>query len=188
MKLILNFVILFAATTVSAASGGHGDHSIPWSTMIIPQIVNFTIFVSILAFLLAKPIKNAFANRGQEFEQAVKRAEEARVSAERANQEIKERLEKLEQTAKSSVEEATREAALLKEKIINEAREAAAKLTTEAENSTRHEFERALAALRLELVTNSVKIAEDEIRTKADSSVQAGLQNEFIKKVEGVRL
>jgi F-type H+-transporting ATPase subunit b len=187
MKLILNFAILFTATAVSAASAG-GDHGIPWSTMIIPQMVNFTIFATVLSFLLAKPIKNAFANRGQEFEAAVKRAEEVRLSAERAHKEVKDRLQKLETSSKSSVDEANKEAAVLREQIIADAHVASEKMANEAVRSTHHEFEKALLTLRTELVTNSVKIAEDEVRGKADASMQAGLQSEFLKKVEGVRL
>jgi F-type H+-transporting ATPase subunit b len=189
MKLFLNLAIMFAATAVSAATGGHGEsHGIPWNEMIIPQTVNFVLFTSVLAYFLVRPIKNSFAERGQKFETAVKRAEEVRLTAERANKEVKDRLAKLEGSTKVSVEEAQKEASLLRERIIAEAKDSAMKVAQEAQRNTEFELQKAMLNLRAELVSNSVKIAEDEVRTKTDATLQKDLQKEFLKKVEGVRI
>src|SRR5690606_23982989 len=108
-----------------------------------------------------------FAQKQTDFQSALAKAQEAKLTAEKTNAEVKQRLQKLEDSSKESLAEAKKEAALVRERLIRDAQEAAKKMEVEAERSSKYEHEKAIAALRLELVTNAMKVAEDEVRTKS---------------------
>lgn len=166
-----------------AASGAHGeDHGIPWGQLIIPQIVNFSIFFLTLVFLLRKPVKEFFSGKEAEFNSAVRKAAETKQAAEKAHNEIKQRLTTLEANAEKSRKEALRESAEMKQKLIKEAQEVAAKAASESEKGIFFEHERAIAALRAELVTNSIKVAQEQVRMGTDVAVLSGLQKGFSQK------
>ncbi len=185
MKLVFKTSLVYFAVVaqIFAASAAHGeDHGIPWSALIVPQLINFTIFFVALVFLLRKPVKEFFASKGAEFNSAVTKAAELKQNAEKAHAEIKTRLAGLEKNAETSRKEATKESAELKLRLIKEAQEAAVKAASESEKGIFFEHERAIAALRTELVTNSIKVAQEQVRAGADAAVLSGLQKGFGQK------
>jgi F-type H+-transporting ATPase subunit b len=169
----------------AAAAEHHA--AIPWSTLILPQTINFLIFAGILAFLLRKPVKEFFSSKGEVFLDSVRKAEEIKLQAEKAHHEIQSRLQNLEKNATVNVKDAEQEATVLREKLIREAKEAAVKTEQEAQRSVYHEHERAIAALRTELVTNSIRFAQDKVKSSTDSRVIEDLQQGFSKKVSEAR-
>lgn len=183
--LTIKTLILCLAMTgqALAESAAHGeDHGIPWSHLIIPQAVNFTIFFLVLFFLLRKPVKAFFANKEAEFSSAVRKAAEQKQAAEKAHAEIKTRLAGLELNAEKSRKEAQQESAALKLRLIKEAQESAARAASDSEKSIFYEHERAIAALRAELVSNSIKVAQEQVRAGADAATLSGLQKGFSQK------
>ena len=141
-------LIFFSFVEVALAAGGaHGEnHGIPWSQLIIPQMVNFSIFFLALVFLLRKPVKEFFSGKEAEFTSAVRKAAETKQAAEKAHAAIKARLSSLETNAEKSRKEAARESAEMKQRLIKEAQEAAAKSASESEKGIFFEHERAIAA------------------------------------------
>ena len=175
------------AVTEHAAAAGEHHAAIPWDHVVIPQAINFLIFAGILVFLLRKPIKEFFASRGNEYLARVRQAEEVKLQAEKAHAEVQTRLRTLEATAAKNAEEAKSEAAALRARMIKEAQEAAVKTAKESERGVQYEHTRAIAALRSELVANSIKFAQDKVKSSVDTNAINDLQTGFTRKLKSVR-
>lgn len=165
-------------------SEGHG---LPWKELLIPQILNFSIFVFALIFLIKKPLKNYFSGKNEEFEEQRKKAEEYRVNAERQNIEVRNQMKVLEETASTSIENAKIDSTEIKEKIISEAQIAAKKITDETHKMAEFELARAIATLKEELVINATKMAEVNMISDATEKVQDRLNDDFISKAQVAR-
>lgn len=176
-----------AAVTEHAAAAGEHHAAIPWDKVIVPQAINFLIFAGILIFLLRKPIKEFFASRGNEFLARVRQAEEVKLQAEKAHAEVQTRLRTLEATAAKNAEEAKTEAAALRARMIKEAQDAAVKTAKESERGVQYEHSNAIAALRTELVANSIKYAQDKVKSSVDTNAINELQAGFSRKLKSVR-
>lgn len=162
----------------------HDPHLIPWSNLVLPQLLNFTVFIGLLVFLLKKPLTNHFAGKNEEFEQQQKKAEEARALAERQNLEIKAQLKTLEDNSSRDLEAAHKEAKDIQKKILAEANTLAMKLEAETERMEAFELERAKAKLRFELVQRSTKVAEDELKNDASTERRDELNKAFINSMK----
>jgi F-type H+-transporting ATPase subunit b len=161
-------------------------HDIPWKELVIPQIVNFTIFGSALVYLLRKPIRNYFSGKSEEFEKNKKKAEESKVAAERQNAEIKMQLKNLEESASRDIEKAKTDAKIAREQILKDASATASKLEEEALRLAGFEMQRAVAMLRAELIQNSTKLASDSLQSQLKTETKEALNDEFIKNVKAV--
>lgn len=165
----------------------HETHSLPWRELLIPQIVNFTIFFGVLVYFLRKPLRQHFSGKNEEFEGQRKKAEEARVQAERENFDIRNKLRQLEETAGSSLDEAKREAQDIKEKSMAEAKILAEKINEEAGLMTHFELFRAVNLLKQELVINATQMAEKNLTAEMTEKMQSRLNEDFLSKIEMVK-
>jgi F-type H+-transporting ATPase subunit b len=162
----------------------HEHFEIPWSQLIIPQLVNFTLFVGLLFYFVRKPLREHFAGRAEQYEQHRKKAEEAKTVAERKHYDVQVQLHELEQNAKGSLADAEREAKGLKEKIINDARAAAKRSAEETEGMAQFEYHRALATLRTQIVESAVTEAEANLKKQVDANAKSRLNDEFVHKLQ----
>jgi len=165
---------------------GHEAH-IPWGELVVPQMVNFVLFVGVLIYFLRKPVKEHFLTKRQEFEEQRKKAEEAKVLAERKNFEIQSRLEKLEKEAVKNLEDAKKEAQSLKAKLVAESYVTAARIESEAGKMVEFEKYRVIAALRTELVTSSMRQASEHLNSRVDKKVKIQLNQDFINKMQAAQ-
>ncbi len=190
-NIAFNLILLSPFSAVIAFAQEHEaetiHHGVPWGHLIVPQTINFAIFAGILIFLLRKPVKEFFSSKGKDFLDSVRKAEEIKLNAERAHNEVQTRLKTLESTATQNVKEAEVEAAALRARLIKEAQEAAVRADQEAIKGIHYEHERAIADLRTELVSNSIRFAQEKVAKSVDSSVINDLQASFSKKVQSVR-
>jgi F0F1-type ATP synthase membrane subunit b/b' len=157
---------------------------IPWSKLVIPQIVNFAIFVGLLIYLLRKPLKSHFEGKATEFAAARVKAEESKAAAERHHYDVQVQLRKLEQNFEKSLAEAGHESAALRERLIAEAKLAAQRQAEDAEAMTQFEYDRALAALRLEIVNASTQQAAALLNKRVDDDLRSKLNDDFMLKVK----
>ncbi|MFK5974955.1 MAG: F0F1 ATP synthase subunit B [Sulfurovum sp.] len=86
----------------------------------IPRIVNFTIFVGILYYLLANPIKNFFKGRSSDIEARLAEIQKRLQAAKDEQREAQNRLENSENRAEEIIADAKAEAVYLSEKIALE--------------------------------------------------------------------
>lgn len=163
-------------------------HSIPWKELIVPQAINFGIFLGGLVYLLRKPLKEFFSNEYKKFESLRKQAEEAKVSAERHQHEIKTKLKALEQNFEKDISLAKTEAQKLKTNWIADAKQKADKLLQESEGLARFELDRAVALLKQELVESSVQMAQKEMASKIDDKGRTKMAEDFVKKIQAAQV
>jgi len=84
-----------------------------------PRVVNFTIFASLLYYLVANPIKDFFKGRKEEISTKLKEIEEKLQSAKNEKKEAQNRLNESEKKAEQIILDAKKEAQLLAQNIID---------------------------------------------------------------------
>lgn len=120
-KIILLSLVL--APAMLLASGGH-DSEVSRYLMqtgrendFWPRVINFTIWVSLLYYLVANPLKSYFNNRSDGIAEQLNEIEKKLQLAKNEQKEAQIRLEKSTQHASQIVEDAKNEALLLADKI-----------------------------------------------------------------------
>lgn len=186
MKLKLLILSVLAPTTALAAGagGGHGD-GIPLDVLF--QAINFTLFTGLMAYFLAKPIKNYFESRAANYRQALVKAEAARAEAEKQKQEIANRLAALENSAQQSIVQARAEAEELRARIVRDAQDLSTKLREDAKRTADLEVQRAKVELREEVLSQAVSAAKSVLKERIAEQDQKRLQSEFVGKIQEVR-
>lgn len=187
LKIITILGGVFACNTLLASTSEH-ENLIPWVELIIPQIVNSTIFLGGLIYLLKNPVRNYFKTKAESFESAKKDAERAKLAAEETHIEVKKRLEALETSAQVNLATAKKDAEELKEKILSEAKAVASRIESEARRSAEHELQKAVFSLRTELLAKSMQRAEEEVKSRMTKDVQTDLQKSFVSRAQGLHL
>ena len=119
-------IILLAMVIVPAillANEGHSEESryllqTGRETDFWPRVINFTIFASILYYLMANPIKEYFSGRSTGIANQLKEIEAKLQAAQDEQKTAQERLEESTQKATDIVEDAKKEAEILTSKIV----------------------------------------------------------------------
>lgn len=163
-------------------------HGIPWSELIIPQAVNFALFVGLLVYFVRTPLQQYFSGKSEEFEKQKRMAEKNKIEAEKHNFEIHTKLNKLEETTASELSKARDEAKALREKMILEAERQAKKQEEEASKMAQFEYARALASLRQELILSATTMAESTLKSEVNEKTQGRLHHEFLTKTQAAHL
>jgi F-type H+-transporting ATPase subunit b len=167
-----------------ASSGGeHGDSGFNKTADFIQRIVNFTILVGALFFLLRKPVKKVFADRTQEIQESLADLERQKEAAEKKYAEYKGKLALLEQETGEIIASYIAEGEAAKAQIVDEAKKMAEKMQEQAKVTIRQEFEKAKAQIQGEIVNEAVVAAEKLIKTKINDEDQDRLVNEYVAKV-----
>jgi F0F1-type ATP synthase membrane subunit b/b' len=165
----------------------HEHIEIPWSELVIPQIVNFGLFLALIIFVLRKPLAAHFNQKAEQFSAQRKQAEAAKAEAEKKHALAQSQLKELETGHLRAIEEAKKEAAQLKNKMIIDASDAASRIGEDTAAMVHFEYQRAMLNLKTQVIGSSVQEAESTLRKKIDAGAKTRLNNEFNKKLEAVR-
>ncbi len=141
-----------------------------------PGLIFWTLvtFLLLLVFLRAtawKPIINALDEREKSIQAAIDRAEQARIEAEKILAENKAMLAKAQLEADRIIQESRQSAEKVRSEIIEKASIESRKMLEEAKTTIELEKQRALLALRNEVVELAVQSAERIIRRKLDTEL-----------------
>ena len=188
MKPSLILAILMTALVAKAHEGAGeptlGEHELK---TLIYQSINVFILVAGLFYFIRKPVKDFFAQKRVGFLDVAKRAHEAQQKAAQERVEIEVRLSKLQNTQEESVSRARAEAAELKRQLILEAEALSQRMKLEAQATAKSEIERAKQALRLQMITGSLELAEKHLQEKLTQEDQSRFEKEFIANLQEVR-
>jgi len=121
MKKILLFALLIVPA-ILLASGGHSEESrylaqTGRESDFWPRVINFTIFASILYYLIANPIKNFFKGRRDGIAGQLKEIESKLQAAKDEKKEAQAHLDESVNKAAEIIEDAKKEAVILAAKI-----------------------------------------------------------------------
>jgi len=184
----LNIRILTAAFFVSQsalAAGAHGE-GIP--TVVFWQAANLALIAIGLYFFVGKKAVSFFKQKKSEFILNAEKSLKIRESAESKVKDIQDRLLKLEATSAESIERARAESTDLKKQLASEAAALAARIKSEASEAGLIETQKAKKELQEGVAMEAVNMARQVLGTDLTASDQQKLQDQFSKKIEGVRL
>jgi len=118
----LALLSLLMVPAILLASGGDAEATRYFAqtgreTDFWPRVVNFTIFVSLLYYLIASPIKNFFVGRKEGIAGQLREIEDKLQAAKDEKKEAQTRLDESGKKAEQIIADAKKEATLLAQKI-----------------------------------------------------------------------
>lgn len=181
MRTLISFALVFfsrVAMAAEASAEGVPGHTIFW------QAFNLAILFGGLFYYLRKPIKDYFRQRQSEFIEAAKKAQSARLEAEKEYLDIQHKIEHLEGSRAESLARAQAEAAEMRKQMVRDAEELAARIRQEAEATVRIEVQRAQNQLQERFVQEAVAAARTVLTKDISPQDQSKLQNDFAKNLQ----
>lgn len=137
-------------------------------SQILFQIVNFSVVLAALTFLLYKPILKMFLERAKRIEEGQKAAAQA-LSEQAAIDELKAKTEtELKKKTAQVLKEASKEAEAVKEKLIAEAHTAAHAEITKMKNAWKTEKTQMIDSIRSEMIASVIAVSEKVIGQSVD--------------------
>ncbi len=188
MIIVLIFLISLSFL-LSAALSASGEHSGStgskgWTSTDWFRVMNFTVLVVALVFVLRKPLSQALGARIKGIKNQLEDLEARKAEAEKQLMGYREKLSRLEKESEKIVEDYIRQGNEAKARILKEAESAAEKLQAQARRNIDHEFEQAKLKLQEEIFEKSLVKAEEIMKSKISAEDQNRLVDEYLKKVE----
>jgi F-type H+-transporting ATPase subunit b len=171
-----------AGVAIAAGDGHHVDSGVLLKDFLY-RVLNFSILVAGLAYFVAKPLKNALANRREGIEKELREAREAAEYAEKRFAEYDAKLTRAEEEIDQIKADIKYEAELEKQRIIENAEKMAAKIKEDSGKTAENEIEKARLALQQEAAELAVKLAGDLLKKNFNREDQARLVEEYKLKV-----
>ncbi len=184
-KRVLFFVTIFILLPEMACYASGDVVGIPWKPIFF-QVVNFSIVLLILGYLIRKKGRDYFAQRAVQFEELSAKTEKIAQEAEELKAKIQNRLALLKADFQKSLLDAERESENSARVMLDEAKETAARIKMEAEMTQKFEYLRAAEAFRVELLAKAIKASDAEIRNGVKAQDQKRLQTDFINNIQVV--
>lgn len=175
--------LIFGTAIAFAASGGEGDGHQKWVATDSYRIMNFTVLVVGLFFLLRKPVSKALNARINGIKEQLEDLEAKKAAAESELAKYVEKLARLEGEAEIIIDDYIRQGNEAKARILKEAESAAEKLEEQAKKNIEHEFEQAKFRLKDDVLEKAMARAEEIIKTKISTVDQERLVDEYLNKV-----
>lgn len=151
---------------------------------VIVQFVNFFILVAILAKFAYKPLLQVMEDRRAKIAKDLENAEQARLRAEKLEEDYKAQLQDARAQAQEIIEKAVKQAETEAQAQLDEVKLQIAREKERAKEELAREHEKAMAQIREEVITLSVALAGKFVQANMDTDVNARLINEAIEKLD----
>lgn len=176
-------LVTLGGAAFASEAGGHGAaHALNWWDFFL-RLLNFAILVSILVYLLKKPVSSFLSSRREGIASTLSELEQKKAEADKKAAEYKAKLAALDKETERIVAEYIQEGEVEKQKIIAAATRQAEYLKEQARLAIQQEMKAAKEALQSEVVDLSVVAAEEILRKNIKSDDQKRLVQEFMVKV-----
>lgn len=180
------FLLLTVLLSSAIAGATSGEHSAGVPTVVFWQFINLVILFSGLIYILKDKVKKSFLEKRENYLLESAKSQKAEKEAERQYQDLKHRLEKLQEGAAESKARAEVEAAELKAKVIADAQSQAQKIKEEAQDFARIETSKAYRALKQATVQEAFRLARQVLSKDIGSQDHSKLQSQFAENLNGV--
>ena len=178
------FVLLFLAFSTSSALCASGEGGTKgWVSTDTFRLMNFTVLVVALIFILRKPLSQALSSRIKTIKEQLDDLEAQKSDAEKQLADYNDKLAQLEKEAEKIVEDYVRQGNEARARILKEAEASAEKLQDQARRNIEHEFKQAKLELQKEIFEKSLVKAEEIIKSKISDDDQDRIVDEYLKKV-----
>lgn len=176
--------LALAGGAMAASGGGHGEGETKhWEITDWARVLNFSILVIALFFVLKKPLSQALNSRIQGIKDQLEELEAQKVAAENKLAEYNKKLTQLDQEAEKIVSQYVEQGKQAKARILAEAEKTAEKLEEQARRNIEHEFTQAKQKLQAEAIEEALAKAEALIKEKITADDQGKLIDEYLEKV-----
>jgi F-type H+-transporting ATPase subunit b len=175
---------LFLAGTAIASSPEHGASGAKhWLNTDWYRVMNFTVLIAALFFLLRKPVSQALNGRIEGIKTELEELEEKKKEAEKKLVQYNEQIATLEQEAEKIIAEYKRQGEAARERILDATKKAAAKMEDQAKKTIENEFKNAKLRLQEDILEKALTKAEALVKDKITSEDQDRLVDEYLDKV-----
>ncbi len=174
-------VLIFSGVAWSSSEGEHGPKG--WVATDTYKVMNFTVLVVALFFLLRKPVAQALSSRIKGIQDQLDELEVKKKEAEKKLAEYNEKLSLLDKEAEKIVAEYIKQGNEAKARILEEAESEAEKLEAQARRNIDSEFKQAKSKLQEEIFEKALIKAEEIIKSEINNEDQDKLINEYLEKV-----
>jgi F-type H+-transporting ATPase subunit b len=147
------------------------------------RLLNFSIMVGVLYFLLRKPTKQFFAKRTKNIGNTIAELEAKKKEAEKTYEEYSKKLAQLDKETDRILQEYVEQGEREKDRIIANAEKAAVEIREQTDIAIEQEIKIAKVELQREIAELSVTAAETMLKEKIKEEDQQKLVNDFMKKV-----
>lgn len=175
------FSELNPAIVLLAEGGG-----LPVALSDVARVFNLLLFVSVMYFVLRKPIGEAFRARQQSIRRDLMRAQEERDAALARLAEVEGRLANLDTEIEAIRAQAEKDAREERARIARSTEEEIRKLREQSRREIESAGKAARAELRAYAAEQSVRLAEDIIRREMRPEDDARLVREYVEELGGV--
>lgn len=151
--------------------------------LAIFAIVNFIVLLVLLRLFLYKPVLKMLEERKQTISDSLAKAQEAKVQAEQAGEQISARIEHARGEAEGILAAARAAGEELKKQLAEEARAEAQSFTAASRAALNKEREEAIAALRNEAAALAVSAAGRILAEDLTAEQQQALLHKYVAKV-----
>lgn len=177
-------LILAWSPDLLASSGGeHGEEGGVDMKGFMFKVINFSVLVGLLWWLLAKKIKEFFVGRRAGIQAEIDETEAQKAEARKKYEEYSSRLTKMTDEISGISEMIKTQGQAEKEKIIADARKAAEKMQEDTKARMEQEFQKGSAALRLEAAQLAVEMAEEILKKNITAQDHNEMVRDYLDKV-----
>jgi F-type H+-transporting ATPase subunit b len=170
---------------VIAATAGQQDPLVPTWTELIIGIIAFLIVFGFLGRMLLPRAQKMLAERTNQIEGGLQRAEEAQAKADRVLEQYKQQLADARHEAARLREEAREQGAQIIAEMREQAQAEARRITESAQQQIQSERQQALIALRSEVGTLATDLASRVVgESLTDEARQSRVVDRFLDDLE----
>lgn len=187
LALIFNITLLFAEagqTEGGFAEFWHKYFNYPgfeaW------KFFNLSVFVAIMIYLVRTPLTSAFKAKRETIRAELIKAEEERQAALAKLTDAEAKLARLDTEAKTVREKAAQEAAAEKARILEQTESDIQKLRAQAQSEIERNAQMARLELRRFSAEESIKLAEEKIKSAMNTEADARLVKAGIQSIGGL--
>jgi F-type H+-transporting ATPase subunit b len=151
--------------------------------LIIAQLVNFLIVLTVLYYFALKPLMKIMNERSETIEKSLKKAEEIDISFEESKTRQEAMLVKAREEAHAIIGEAEARGLKEQERLKEETKVEVNKLVENAKNQIAHEKEKATKDLRRGTAELVIKASTKVLEKHAPKDLDAKLAEDALKKI-----
>ncbi len=150
------------------------------------KFLNLAIFLSILTYLLKKPLSEAFKARREQIRSELIKAEAEKQAAMARLEETESKLAQLEAEKNAIIQSAKEEAAAEKKRLAEYAKAEIERLKRQREGDLDRIEKQTYAGLRRFSAEESIRLAEEKLRARIDGDQDARLVKASIHEIGGL--
>jgi F-type H+-transporting ATPase subunit b len=151
---------------------------------ILVNAAGFIVLVLLLKRFLFAPVAQVLKRREERVVATLAKADSERQAMEKMRSEYEQRIAKIEEEARTRIQDAIKEAGEIRNRLLEEARQQSQEIVERGKSEIERERQKAVVALRDEVVGLAVEAAERLLREKLDDAAHRRLVSEFIEGME----